>query len=234
MTFDLVTAFPGVFLGTLEEGVLARARRRGVFGARVHDLRRFGIGPHRQLDDTPYGGGAGMVMKPEPFFEAVRWVRDRWPAENERVVLLSPQGTRFDHAHAARLARTDRVILLCGRYEGIDERVREGLADEELSVGDFVVSGGEIPALLVLDAVARLVPGVLGNEESAAFDSFAEGRLDHPHWTRPAEYRGMRVPDVLLSGDHEAVRRFREERSWEATRAKRPDLMQKGRGQSWT
>lgn len=234
MTFDVVTAFPGMFLGALEEGVLARARRRGAFGARVHDLRRFGIGPHRQLDDAPYGGGAGMVMKPEPLFDAVRWIRDRWPAENERVVLLSPQGTRLDHAEAARLSRTDRVILLCGRYEGIDERVREGLADEELSVGDFVVSGGELPALLVLDAVARLVPGVLGNDESAAFDSFAEGRLDHPHWTRPAEYRGMRVPEVLLSGDHEAVRRFREERSWEATRAKRPDLMQKGRGQSWT
>lgn len=230
MTFDLVTAFPAIFVGALEEGVLARARRRGPLGVRVHDLRRFGIGPHRQLDDAPYGGGAGMVMKPEPLFEAVRWIRDRWPAEHERVVLLSPQGTRLDHAHAARLSRTDRVILLCGRYEGIDERVREGLADEELSVGDFVVSGGEIPALLVLDAVARLVPGVLGNENSAAFDSFAEGRLDHPHWTRPAEYRGMRVPEVLLSGDHEAVRRFREERSWEATRAKRPDLMQKGRG----
>ncbi len=234
MTFDVVTAFPGMFLGPLEGGILARARHRGAFAARLHDLRRFGIGPHRQLDDAPYGGGAGMVMKPEPFFDAVQWIRDRWPAENERVVLLSPQGTRLDHAEAERLARYDRVILLCGRYEGIDERVREGLADEEISVGDFVVSGGEVPALLLLDAVARLVPGVLGNEESAAADSFARGRLDHPHWTRPAEYRGMRVPGVLLSGDHEAVRRFREERSWEATRAKRPDLTQKGRGQSWT
>lgn len=234
MTFDVVTAFPGMFASPLEEGILSRARLRGTFQVRVHDLRRFGIGPHRQLDDAPYGGGAGMVMKPEPLYDAVRWIRDRWPAESERVVLLSPQGSRLDHAQAVRLAGYDRVILLCGRYEGVDERVREGLVDEELSVGDFVVTGGEIPALLVLDAVARLVPGVLGNRASATEESFAEGRLDHPHWTRPAEYRGMRVPEVLLSGAHEAVRRWREERSWEATRAKRPDLMQKGRGQSWT
>jgi tRNA (guanine37-N1)-methyltransferase len=244
VNFDVVTAFPGIFAGPLDEGVLARARQRGLVSVRVHDLRRFGAGPHRQLDDAPYGGGAGMVLKAEPLFEAVDWIRGDVPAASERVVLLSPQGTPLDHRTACRLAGYERLILLCGRYEGIDERVREGLADEEISVGDFVVTGGEIPALLLLDAVARQVPGVLGNAASASDDSFSRGRLDHPHWTRPAEYRGMRVPEVLLSGDHEAVRRWREERAEEATRAKRPDLLKedsqstapggRGRGVSWT
>lgn len=244
MRFDILTAFPGMFSGPLEEGVIARARQQGRVSVRVHDLRRFAAGPHRQLDDAPYGGGAGMVMKPEPLFEAVDWVRGSAPAASERVVLLSPQGTPLDHDVACRLAGHDRLILLCGRYEGVDERVREGLADEEVSVGDFVVTGGEIPALLLLDAVARQIPGVLGNAASASDDSFAQGRLDHPHWTRPAEYRGMRVPEVLLSGDHAAVRRWRDEKAQEATRAKRPDLLNehsqstapkgRGRGVSWT
>lgn len=231
MTFEVVTAFPGAFSGPLEDGVVARARSTGVLSVRVHDLRRFGIGPHRQLDDAPYGGGAGMVLKPEPFFEAVARIRERRSAASERVVLLSPQGPRLDHDACRRLSGYDRVILLCGRYEGVDERVRLGLADEELSVGDFVATGGEVPALLVIEAVARWVPGVLGNEDSAAEDSFALGRLDHPHWTRPAEFRGMRVPDILLSGDHGAVGRWRADKALEATRAKRPDLLQKGRGE---
>ena len=244
MRFDVLTSFPGMFSGPLEDGVLSRARRQGRLSVRIHDLRRWGIGPHRQLDDAPYGGGAGMVMKPEPLFEAVAWIRRSWPSASERVVLLSPQGAPLDHRAACRLALHDRLILLCGRYEGVDERVREGLADEEISVGDFVVTGGELPALLVLDAVARQIPGVLGNAASAADESFARRRLDHPHWTRPADYRGMRVPEVLLSGDHEAVRRWREEKADEATRAKRPDLLKensesktpegRGRGVSWT
>lgn len=224
MNFDVLTLFPAMFAGPLEESILARARRAGRVGVRVHDLRRWGIGPQRQVDDAPFGGGAGMVLKPEPFFEAVAWIRASYPASADRVVLLSPQGPRLDAAAARRLARFDRIVLLCGRYEGIDERVREGLCDEELSVGDVVLSGGELPALTVIDAVSRMVPGVLGHAESAANDSFSAGGLDWPHYTRPANFRGMNVPDVLLSGDHEAVRRWRSDRAREATRVKRPDL----------
>ena len=166
-----------------------------------------------------------MLLKPEPFFDAVSWVREQFPAGRERVVLLSPQGAPFDHAAAERLAAYDRVVLLCGRYEGIDERVRDGLADEEISVGDVVLTGGELPALMVIDAVARLVPGVLGNAASASAESFASGQLDFPSYTRPATYRGLPVPPVLLSGDHGAIARWRQERAAAATRDKRPDLI---------
>lgn len=225
MNFDVVSLFPGMFQGPLDDGMLARARRAGLVGVRVHDLRRFGTGPQRQVDDAPFGGGPGMVLKPEPFFEAVRWVRDRFPAANDRVVLLSPQGTPLDHRAAGRLATFDRVILLCGRYEGVDERVRLGLADEEISAGDIVLTGGELPALMIIDAVARLVPGVLGNAASTAAESFASGLLDFPSYTRPAEYRGVPVPPVLLSGNHGAIAKWREENARAATREKRPDLI---------
>jgi len=226
VTVDVVTLFPSAFQGPLEDGVLARARRSGRFGVRVHDLRRFGVGTHRQVDDAPYGGGAGMVLRPEPLFEAVEWIRRTYPAEPDRVILLSPQGERFDHHQARRLAGMTRVILLCGRYEGVDDRVREGLADEEMSVADVVLTGGEVPAALVLDGLARFVPGVLGHPRAAAEDSFEGGRLEHPHWTRPAMYRGRAVPEILLSGDHEAIARWRERRSAVATKSKRPDLLQ--------
>jgi tRNA (guanine37-N1)-methyltransferase len=171
-----------------------------------------------------------MILKPEPLFDAVAWIRERYPAGNERVVLLSPQGARLDHGQAERLAGVDRVILLCGRYEGVDERVRLGLADEELSIGDLVVSGGELPALVAIGAVSRFVSGVLGRSEAASFDSFAEGLLDSPYYTRPAEFQGHRVPEVLLSGDHGAIARWRGEMAREATRTKRPDLLQRGDG----
>jgi len=225
VTFDVVSLFPGMLQGPLDEGVLARARRHGTIGVRVHDLRRFGVGPQRQVDDAPFGGGGGMVLKPEPFFDAVAWIRERYPSPNERVILLSPQGARFDHETAERLAGYDRIVLLCGRYEGIDERVAERLADEELSVGDVVLTGGELPAMMVVDAVSRLVPGVLGNAASAEGESFAQGLLDHPSYTRPASFRGFDVPSVLLSGDHVAVARWRAERSRAATARKRPDLI---------
>jgi tRNA (guanine37-N1)-methyltransferase len=228
VTADVVTLFPSAFVGALEDGMLARARRSGRFGVRIHDLRRWGVGPGRQTDDAPYGGGAGMVLKPEPLFEAVEWIRREYPAAPDRVVLLSPQGRRFDHAEARRLAGYERLILLCGRYEGVDERVREALADEEASIADVVLTGGEVPALVVLDGVARFVPGVLGHPRSAAEDSFEGGRLDHPHWTRPAVFRGMEVPGVLRSGDHEAIARWRERRAAEATERKRPDLLRDG------
>lgn len=225
MNFDVVTLFPSMFQGPLDDGMLARARRAGRVGVRVHDLRRFGVGSQRQVDDAPFGGGPGMVLKPEPLFEAVSWVRARFPSSNERVVLLSPQGKPFDHAAASRFAAFDRVVLLCGRYEGVDERVRIGLADEEISVGDLVLTGGELPALMIIDAVSRLVPGVLGNAASVEAESFASGLLDFPSYTRPAEYRGLSVPPVLLSGDHAAIGRWRGESARAATRQKRPDLM---------
>ena len=228
MIFDVVTLFPGLFVGPLQESILARARRRGLVAVRVHDLRRFGIGPHRQVDDAPYGGGGGMVLRPEPFFDAVDSIRARFPEPRGTIALLSPQGKPLDHDGAKGLAASGRLILLCGRYEGVDERVREGLADEELSVGSAVLTGGELPAMAVIDAVSRFVPGVLGQADAAERDSFAEGQLESPYYTRPPEFRGMRVPEVLLSGDHGAIARWRAERAREATRTKRPDLLDGG------
>ncbi|ANM28930.1 tRNA (guanine-N1)-methyltransferase [Acidobacteria bacterium Mor1] len=226
MVFDVVTLFPSMFFGALEGGVLARARRDGKVALRVHDLRRFGVGPHRQVDDTPYGGGGGMVLRPEPFFDAIEWIRTQYPAKNERVLLLSPQGRKLNHGFARELADFDRVLLLSGRYEGVDERVREALVDEELSIGDMVLTGGELPALVLMDVVSRFVPGVLGREGTAEDDTFSDGLLEHPHYTRPARYRGYEVPEVLQSGDHGAIERWRRERAEEATRRKRPDLLQ--------
>jgi len=225
LNFDVVTLFPGMLHGPLQDGIPARARRSGQIGVRVHDLRRWGIGPHRQVDDTPYGGGGGMVLRPEPIFEAVGWIRDRYPAASERVVLLSPQGPRLSHGTARRLAGFERVILLSGRYEGVDERVRECLADEELSVGDVVVTGGELPALITIDAVSRFVPGVLGCSAAAENDSFADGLLDFPHYTRPARYRDLAVPEILLSGDHAGIDRWRNRRARQKTIEIRPDLL---------
>jgi tRNA (guanine37-N1)-methyltransferase len=225
ITFDTVTLFPGMFFGPLQESIPARARRRGTVRVRLHDLRRWGVGPHRQVDGTPYGGGGGMVLRPEPFFDAVDWIRERYPASSERIVLLSPQGDRLTHRSADELAAYERLILLCGRYEGVDERVREHLADQELSIGDVVLTGGELPAMVVIDAVSRFVPGVLGRAEAADSDSFADGQLDSPYYTRPASFRGEKVPEVLLSGDHRAIARWRAEKAREATRFKRPDLL---------
>jgi tRNA (guanine37-N1)-methyltransferase len=225
MVFDVVTLFPGLFSGGLQESILGRARRAGKIAVRLHDLRRWGIGKHRQVDDTPYGGGGGMILRPEPFFDAVAWVRREYPATREKVLLLSPQGRRLTHDSARRLAGFERLILLCGRYEGVDERVREGLADEEMSIGDMVLTGGELPAMVAIDAVSRFIPGVLGRKEAAEEDSFAQGQLDSPYYTRPPVFRGRAVPEVLLSGDHRAISRWREEMAHQATRTKRPDLL---------
>lgn len=225
LVLDIVTLFPSMFFGPMEAGVLGRGRRAGRFAVRLHDLRRWGVGRHRQVDDAPYGGGGGMILRPEPLFAAVEWIRERFPAANDRVVLLSPQGRTLDHDGARRLAAWDRLILLCGRYEGVDERVREGLADEELSIGDWVLTGGELPAMVVADAVARFIPGILGQPGAAERESFADGLLESPYYTRPAEFRGRRVPDVLTSGDHGAIARWRAETARRATRSKRPDLL---------
>jgi len=224
MRVDIVTIFPQVFT-PLEVGILGRARERGLLEVVVWDLRDFAADRHRQVDDAPYGGGAGMVMKPEPFFAAVDAIRAAHPHPRPRIILTSPQGERLTHALAQALAREAQLILLCGHYEGVDERVRQGLATDEISIGDYVLPGGELPAMVIVEAVARLLPGVVGDAASVAADSFAEGLLDYPHYTRPPEFRGMRVPEVLLSGDHEAVRRWRRAQQLARTRRRRPDLL---------
>jgi tRNA (guanine37-N1)-methyltransferase len=226
MKFDVVTIFPRMIEAGLAEGVVGRGVEKGLVDVRVHDLRAFTTDRHRTVDDVPYGGGPGMVMKVEPFVRALEAIRAE-RGTPDAVVLLSPQGRRFDQAEAERLSGLGHVVLLCGRYEGIDERVREVVATEELSIGDFVVSGGETPALMVIDAVSRMVPGVVGDPESVEQDSFAQGILDHPHYTRPAEFAGHRVPDVLLSGHHAEVRRWRMQQALQRTIERRPDLIER-------
>lgn len=220
--YDIVTLFPGIFSGPLHESILGRTQEKGLVEIRVHDLRNWTRDRHRVVDDVPYGGGAGMVLKPEPLFEAVNALRE----DESQILLLTPQGERFDHEMACRLAETNHLILLCGRYEGFDERVRT-LADHEVSIGDYVVSGGELPALVVIDAVVRLIPGAVGDEDSVREDSFAAGLLDHPHYTRPPVYQGLHVPEVLLSGDHEQIRRWRRKEALRRTLIRRSDLFKR-------
>jgi len=225
MIFDVVTIFPRIVEAGLAEGVVGRARDRGVIEIRVRNLRDFTTDRHHVVDDVPFGGGPGMVMKPEPFFAAMQAVE----AERGRpgaVVMLSPAGRRFSQAEAVRLSGLAHVVLLCGRYEGVDERVRERWATDEISIGDYVLSGGEIPALTVIDAVARLVPGVVGDGQSVEEDSFVRGLLDYPHYTRPAEVAGLRVPEVLLSGHHAEIRRWRRQQALRRTWERRPDLLE--------
>ena len=224
MRIDIVTIFPGIFESPLRESLLGRAIGAGLLDVRVHDLRDSTSDKHRQVDDESYGGGPGMVLKPEPVFAAV----ESLGAGERRTLLLSPAGRRLDQALARELAGAPWLVLICGRYEGVDERVVEGLGAEEVSIGDYVVAGGELPALVVLEAVTRLVPGVIGREESHEQDSFGDdGVLDHPHYTRPAEFRGMRVPDTLLSGNHAEIERWRREAALEKTRRNRPDLLER-------
>jgi tRNA (guanine37-N1)-methyltransferase len=218
---DIVTIFPGFFDSPLATGLLGKAGERGLVQVRRHDLRAWASDRHRSVDDAPFGGGAGMVMLPGPWFEALDALEAEGPAQ---VVLLAPDGHRFDQAAAERLAREPRLVLCCGRYEGVDERVRTRV-DEVLSIGDFVLAGGEAAALVVLDAVARLLPGVLGNAASAADESFAAGLLEYPQYTRPAVYRGLEVPEVLRSGDHGVIARWRRAKAFERTRSVRPDLL---------
>jgi tRNA (guanine37-N1)-methyltransferase len=221
MRFDIVTIFPDFFASPLATGLLGKAGERGLVEVRCHDLRSWTHDRHRTVDDAPFGGGAGMVMRPEPWFEALDDLLAEGPAH---VLLLAPDGQRLDQRTVARLAREPRVILCCGRYEGVDERVRARV-DEVLSVGDFVLAGGESAALVLLDAVARLLPGVMGNASSATDESFARGLLEYPQYTRPASYQGMEVPEVLRSGDHGRIASWRREQSLERTRRLRPDLL---------
>jgi tRNA (guanine37-N1)-methyltransferase len=223
---DVLTIFPGMFAPVLEESILKRAQEAGLITITVHDLRRFTTDRHHTTDDSPFGGGVGMVMKPEPFFRGVAELR--CPPEAgcaEEIIILDPQGERFDQAKARALAARSHLILLCGRYEGVDERVRRHLATSALSIGDYVLTGGELPAMVVIDAVSRLLPGVLGAEEGAETDTFSEGLLEYPQYTRPAEFEGLPVPEVLLSGHHEQIRRWRRKEALRRTRARRPDLL---------
>ena len=224
MRIDIVTIFPGIFESPLRESLLGRAIGAGLVDVRVHDLRDATTDKHRQVDDESFGGGPGMVMKPEPVFAAV----ESLGSGDRRTLLLSPAGRRLDQALARELAAEPWLVLICGRYEGVDERVVEGLPAEEVSIGDYVVAGGEVPALVVLEAVTRLVPGVIGREESHEQDSFGDdGILDHPHYTRPADFRGMRVPETLLSGNHAEIERWRRKAALEKTRRNRPDLLER-------
>jgi tRNA (guanine37-N1)-methyltransferase len=222
MRFDIITIFPEMFAGAFSGGIVGRAIEKGLVEIAVHDLRDYTRDKHRQVDDRPYGGLEGMVLKPEPVFAAVDAVRRQTDA---RVCLLSPQGARFDSAMAREFAAHRQVILICGRYEGVDERVARHLADAEVSIGDYVLSGGEPAAVVVVDATSRFVAGVVGKEDSVRHDSFAEGRLDFPHYTRPRDFRGLKVPQVLFSGDHAKIERWRRKKALEKTLERRPDLL---------
>ncbi len=226
MHFHILTIFPDFFQGPFKHGVVGKAAEAGLLEIHIHDLRNWTYDRHRSVDDRPFGGGEGMLLKPAPIFEAVESI---WPerAPGQRIVLLSAQGKRFDQEGARRLSQYQELFLICGRYEGVDERVAEHLADEELSIGDFVLSGGELGAALVVDCVARLLPGVLGNEDSILQESFSDRNLlDCPQYTRPADFRGWKVPEVLLSGNHEEIRRWRRQVAREKTARNRPDLLQ--------
>ena len=229
--FEIITIFPDFFNGPFEHGIIGRARRRELIRTSVHDLRTYTTDKHRTVDDMPFGGGEGMVLKPEPIFEAVEAVRNQDGTAVE-IVVLSASGRMFTQSEALRLSKSEQIVLICGRYEGIDERVTEELATAEISIGDYVVSGGEVAAAVVVDAVTRYVPGAVGKEESILRDSFSDPlaltpHVEHPHYTRPAEYRGLGVPNVLMSGDHAAIAGWRQAAAMRKTLKNRPDLVMK-------
>ena len=225
MRIDILTIFPGIFDGFLQESMVRIAQEKGLLEVYLHDFRTYARGARRAVDDKPFGGGPGMVLKPEPIFECLDDLL-RETGSGSRKLLPSPVGRLFTQKVARELAVEPRLFILCGRYEGYDERVVEGAGFEELSIGDYVLNGGEVPAMVLVEAVARLIPGALGHDLSATRDSFEKPLLDHPHYTRPAEYRGMRVPDVLLSGDHQKVAAWREDQALRRTRERRPDLLE--------
>lgn len=222
MVFEILTIFPAMFSSPLEESIVRKARDRGLIQVRVHNIRDYALDRHQMTDDRPFGGGEGMVMKPEPIVGALRAIKDAGPSA--RVVLLTPQGRLFNQKTARELSRFPRLILICGRYEGVDERVADYFTDDQLSIGDYVLTGGELAAMVVVDAVARLLPGVLGNEGSASADSFSQPVLEHPQYTRPQDFDGIGVPEVLLGGNHENIRRWRRAQALWRTSIRRPDL----------
>src|SRR5215469_4564949 len=221
MKIDVLTLFPAMFNGPLDESIIARARRAGLLQLSIHNLRDYAHDRHRTVDDRPFGGGPGMLLKPEPIFEAV----EKLAGPSTRVILLSPSGRSFNQAIARQLSQVDDLLLITGHYEGFDERVRAQLADDELSIGDYVLTNGALPAMVVIDAVARLLPGVLGDDDSSRDESFSEGLLEYPQYTRPAEFRGMKVPDVLVSGNHAEIEKWRREQAKLRTQENRPDLL---------
>jgi tRNA (guanine37-N1)-methyltransferase len=225
MKFDIITIFPQIFDGVFDHGITRRAMASGVVDIKIRNLRDFATDKHKSVDDRPYGGGEGMVLMPDPLFHAVEHCQDEAPVSRSQVVLLSPQGRTWSQGMAAELATNPHTILICGRYEGVDQRVVDALVDREISIGDFILSGGEIPAMVLVDSVIRLLPGVVGNEDSIVNESFSTGLLDYPQYTRPAEYRGMQVPEVLLSGDHARIERWRKERAIEKTQQNRPEMI---------
>lgn len=229
MRIDIVTIFPDFFHGAFEYGIIRRALLAELVDIKIHDLRRWTKDKHRQVDDRPFGGGDGMVLKPEPIFSSVEELtgaseREAY-AEGTRVILLSPQGRVFTQGFADEFSKSSHLVLICGRYEGVDERVAEALVTDEISIGDYVLSGGEPAAVVVVDALVRLIPGALGSETSAVNESFSDGLLDYPHYTRPPEFRGVRVPDILLSGHHAEIARWRREQALKKTERNRPDLL---------
>ena len=224
MRIEIVTGFPKLVESPLNESIIKQAQKKGLIDILVHDIRDYTHDRHKTIDDTPYGGGPGMILKPEPLFECIDAIRAARSVDE--VILMSPAGEQLTQPLANQLSLRESLVILCGHYKGVDERVRQGLVTREISIGDFVVSGGELPALVLVDAVIRLIPGVLGDGESALRDSFQSGQLDHPHYTRPPEYRGMRVPDVLLSGNHRDIEAWREEKIRERTTERRKDLLQ--------
>lgn len=225
--FDALTLFPGMFESPLSESILKKAQERKHVEIVVHDIRDFAQDRHRVVDDTPYGGGGGMVMKAEPVVRAIESVKVSHPSA--RVLLMTPQGILLTQDHVSRLAQFQHLTLICGRYEGIDERVRLGFIDEEISIGDYVLTGGELAAMVLIDAVSRQIPGVLGHEEAAREDSFSHGLLEYPQYTKPRDFRGLRVPEVLISGNHQEIQRWRRKESIRRTRLRRPDLIEKAR-----
>ncbi|WP_297570772.1 tRNA (guanosine(37)-N1)-methyltransferase TrmD [uncultured Anaerovibrio sp.] len=226
MRIDILSLFPAMFDGPFGDSIIKRAVENGILDISITNPRDFAHGKHQQVDDTPFGGGSGMVMKPEPVFRAVKHVKLHTQYENRRVFLLSPEGQVFTQSKARELAQLDQLILICGHYEGFDARISENLADEIISIGDYVLTGGELPAMIITDAVARMLPGVLGSEESAPTDSFYNGLLEHPQYTRPRDFEGLTVPEVLLSGDHARIAKWRRQMSLEITLRNRPDLLE--------
>jgi tRNA (guanine37-N1)-methyltransferase len=221
MKIDVLTLFPAMFAGPLDESIIKRARQAGLLDLQLHQLRDWTHDRHKTVDDRPFGGGPGMLLKPEPIFEAVESLQ----REKTRVVLMSPSGRKFNQAIARELAQQEHLLIVTGHYEGFDERIRERLADDELSIGDYVLTNGALPAMVVIDTVTRLLPGVLGDDTSSTEESFSHGLLEYPQWTRPAEFRGMKVPDVLVSGNHAEIAKWRAEQAKKRTQEQRPDLI---------
>lgn len=225
MRIDVITLFPGIFSSALNESILKIAQKKGLLSVHIHNLRDYCLDKHKKADDEPYGGGPGMVLKPEPIFRAVYSIKSEQP--QAKVILTSPQGILFTQEFAKKLAKENSLIIICGHYEGVDERVNIKLVDFEISIGDYVLTGGELPALVIIDAIARLLPGVLGNYNSVIHDSFYNGILGYPQYTRPAEYEGLKVPEILLSGDHQKISRWRRKEALRKTLKNRPDLLER-------